>query len=73
MALINRQNIQGGMTRIYDLNKTIKTEFMLENFLDIALVDDHQVYHSVTETRVDNIEENKVGLRDVLVITFKKA
>ncbi len=72
MALINRQNIQGGMTRIYNLNKILKTEFMLQNFLDIALVDDHQVYHSVTETRVDDIERYQVGMRDVLVITFKK-
>lgn len=72
MALINRQNIQGGITKIYNLDKVLKTELMLENFLDIALVDDHQVYHSVTKTKVDNIEKEKIGLRDVLVITFKK-
>lgn len=73
MALINRQNIQGGMTRIYNLNKNLKTEFMLESFLDIALVDDHQIYHSVTEIQLDDVERDQVGLRDVLVITFKKA
>lgn len=73
MALINRQNIQGGFTRIYNLDKTLKTEFMLENFLELALVDDHKVYHSVTETMVNSIEHSKFGIRDVLVITFKKA
>lgn len=73
MAIIKRQNIQGGITKIYDLNKKLKIEFLLENFLDIALVDDHQVYHSVTEIQVDNLNKNDIGLRDVLVITFKKA
>ena len=73
MAMINRQNVQGGMTRIYDLNKNLKAEFMLENFLDIALVDDHQVYHSVTEIKVNDFTLGDTGLRDVLVITFKKA
>ncbi|MDH2535053.1 2OG-Fe dioxygenase family protein [Acinetobacter baumannii] len=72
MALINRENIQGGMTKIYDLNKKLKSEILLENFLDIALVDDHQVYHSVTKIQVDDIQKNSIGLRDVLVITFKK-
>ena len=61
------------MTKIYDLNKNLKTEFMLENFLDVALVDDHQVYHSVTEIQVDDSIQSNTGLRDVLVITFKKA
>lgn len=73
MAVIKRQNIQGGITKIYDLNKKLQTEFLLENFLDIALVDDHQVYHSVTEIQVDNLQKSDIGLRDVLVITFKKA
>lgn len=73
MAIINRHNIKGGMTKIYDLNKNLKTEFMLENFLDVALVDDHQVYHSVTEIQVDDSTQSSTGLRDVLVITFKKA
>ncbi|WP_347018869.1 2OG-Fe dioxygenase family protein [Acinetobacter calcoaceticus] len=73
MALINRENIQGGMTKIYDLDKKLKTEVLLENFLDIALVDDHLVYHSVTEIQIDDIQKNNIGLRDVLVITFKKA
>ncbi|MDC4286836.1 2OG-Fe dioxygenase family protein, partial [Acinetobacter baumannii] len=61
-----------GMTKIYDLNKKLKSEILLENFLDIALVDDHQVYHSVTKIQVDDIQKNSIGLRDVLVITFKK-
>ncbi|WP_459660374.1 hypothetical protein ACL9Z5_003091 [Acinetobacter calcoaceticus] len=50
MGLINRENTQGGMTTIYDLDKKLKTEVLLENFLDIALVDDHQIYQSVIKT-----------------------
>lgn len=73
MAIINRHNVRGGMTKIYDLNKNLKTEFMLENFLDVALIDDHQVYHSVTEIQVNDFTLGDTGLRDVLVITFKKA
>lgn len=48
MGVIKRQNIQGGLTKIYDLNKK-------------------------TEIQIDDALKADVGLRDVLVITFKKA
>lgn len=73
MAIINRRNITGGLTKIYNLEKKLKTQFLLDTFLDIALVDDHQVYHSVTEIQVEDVQKSDIGLRDVLVITFKKA
>lgn len=66
MALIKRENIQGGMSKIYDLNKNEIASFMLEEFLDIALVDDYKVYHSVTETKINNLLSSTVGLRDIL-------
>ena len=73
MAIINRRNITGGLTKIYNLEKKLKNQFLLDTFLDIALVDDHQVYHSVTEIQVEDVQKSDIGLRDVLVITFKKA
>lgn len=73
MTMIKRHNVRGGIRKIYDLNKNLTTEFMLKNFLDMALIADHQVYHSVTEIQVNDFSLGNTGLRDVLVITFKKA
>lgn len=48
------------------------TSFELDDFLDIAMVNDHIVHHGVSEIQPQDNSDNKVGLRDVLVITFKE-
>lgn len=46
---------------------------MLENFLDVAVVDDRRVDHSVTEIQVNARRIGDTGLTAVFVITYKKA
>lgn len=72
MAMVHKENIVGGVTTIYDSDKKQLASFELENFLDIAMVNDHIVHHGVSEIQPQDSSDNKVGLRDVLVITFKE-
>lgn len=70
MAMVKRQNMQGGVTIIYDLEQNKLNSFELDKFLDIALVDDHRVFHGVSEITPSN--NDMLAYRDVLVITFKE-
>ena len=70
MVMVSRENIQGGITTIYDLNKKELSQFTLKNILDIAIVDDQKVFHGVSPIYKENLEKN-YAYRDVLVITFK--
>lgn len=72
MAMVNKESVVGGVTTIYDLDKNKLASFELENFLDIAMVNDHDVYHGVSEIYPKDNNDNKVGSRDVLVVTFKE-
>lgn len=71
MAMVNLDNIKGGVTSIYDLNKNKIAEFRLQNFLDIAMVDDTRVFHGVSEILQDN-SNKETAKRDILVLTFKR-
>ena len=72
MAMVNKESVVGGVTTIYDLDKNKLASFELENFLDIAMVNDHKVHHGVSEIHPKDNSDNKVGSRDVLVVTFKE-
>ncbi len=72
MAMVNKENVVGGITTIYDLNRNALTSFELKDFLDIAIVNDHIVYHGVSEIQLHNNINSKVGVRDILVLTFKE-
>ena len=71
VMMIKRVNISSGATTIYNLDNQLVGEFTLLNAFDMAIVNDHRVYHGVTPiTQLDQAGE---AYRDVLVITFKKA
>lgn len=72
MAMIKRQNISGGQTTIYDLDKKPLASFQLEKFLDLALVNDHLVFHGVSEICPEGVDLSEPSFRDVLVLTFKE-
>ena len=62
-------NIKSGATTIYNLDNQLVGEFTLLNAFDMAIVNDHRVYHGVTPiTQIDEADE---AYRDVLVITFR--
>jgi hypothetical protein len=68
--MINRDNIDGGNTCIYDLNKNKINEFTMKSPLSMALFDDQNIFHGITS--VKQLNPNEPASRDVLVVTFKK-
>lgn len=70
VVMINRVNIESGATTIYNLDNQLVGEFTLLDTFDMAIVDDHRVYHGVTP--ITQQDETQEAYRDVLVITYKK-
>ena len=70
VLLVNRRNIQSGMTTIHGQQRQALGSFTLTEPLDSALVDDRRVLHGVTP--VEPVDSRVPGFRDVLVVTFRK-
>ncbi|MCK5902539.1 MAG: 2OG-Fe dioxygenase family protein [Cocleimonas sp.] len=70
IMLLQRKNIQGGINHIYTDNKQLQSSVTLENFGDAILLDDHKVWHGVSE--IHALDNKQLGYRDVLVLTFHK-
>ncbi|MFT6108635.1 MAG: hypothetical protein ACJA2W_001547 [Planctomycetota bacterium] len=70
VALVNRVNIQSGTTTIHSANGDQLGEFTLTDPLDLALVDDHRVWHGVTA--VEALDPDAPAWRDVLVLTYRR-
>jgi hypothetical protein len=68
VLLINRRNIQSGVTSIRGAEGRDLGSFTLTEPFDAAWVDDHRVMHGVTP--VEPIDPRRPGFRDVLVVTF---
>lgn len=68
VLLINRRNIESGVTSIHALDGRRLGHFTLTDPLDAALVDDARVAHGVTP--VEAINPALPAYRDVLVVTF---
>lgn len=71
VLLIDRTNIESGVTTIHASNDELLGSFTLTHPLDAALVDDAKVSHGVTA--VTPFDPEKSAHRDVLVVTFKAA
>ncbi len=68
IMLIQRENIIGGKSMIYDNDKKLIEQVVLKNQGDTILLNDRMVYHGVSE--VKPMDYTKPALRDVLVLTF---
>ena len=68
LHLVNRQNINGGVTNLYNNNFEKIDAFTLKNFGDTVCINDNMVYHEVTP--ISQEDENKFGFRDILIIEF---
>ncbi len=68
IMLIQRKNIMGGESELYDNDQKSLGQGTLENTGDVILLDDRKVYHGVSE--IEPIDASKQALRDVLVLTF---
>lgn len=71
IMMMDRQNIQGGVSRVYDNDMLPLAEGTLEQAGDLMLVNDHAVYHGVTE--IGPADPAQPAWRDVLVLTFHRA
>jgi hypothetical protein len=67
--LIDRVNVDEGVTHIHDGAKRHIASFCLTEPLETALVDDRRVYHAVTP--IVPVDPQLPAHRDVLVATFK--
>jgi len=70
IVLLQRDNITGGVSHIYDADKKLQFGAVLEELGDAVLLDDRKVWHGVSE--VYALDKTKSGYRDVLVLTFHK-
>lgn len=68
LHLVNRQNINGGVTNLYDNDLEKIDAFTLKDFGDTVCINDDMVYHEVTP--ISQVDENKFGFRDMLIIEF---
>ncbi len=69
VVMIKRVNINSGATTIINLENKLVGEFTLLDTFDMAIVNDHRVYHGVTP--ISQLDESEEAYRDVLVLTFK--
>jgi hypothetical protein len=70
IVLVNRQQVRGGVSRVYSLEGKVLHRHKMRHPLDFMLVDDHKVFHSVSNIQPRRNQTD--GFRDALVMTFKK-
>lgn len=71
IMMMDRHNVDGGESRIYDNTMRPLAEGTLAQAGDLVLVNDHAVYHGVTA--ISPADPTQPAWRDVLVLTFHKA
>jgi hypothetical protein len=69
VVLVDRKNVESGVTSIFGLDHSHLGDFTLTNPLDAVFLQDTRIFHAVTAIRA--LEANKVARRDVAVITFR--
>jgi hypothetical protein len=70
MMMIERRNISGGETSLYDANRNKLGDVTLQNPLDIILADDEKSMHGVTA--IQAVDPTQPAYRDVLVVAYTK-
>ena len=65
VMLVNRKNVERGVTTIYGLDHSHLGDFTLTDPLDAVFLQDNRVFHGVTAIRA--LEPNQVARRDVAV------
>ena len=69
VVLVNRTNVESGVTSIYDLDHSHLGDFTLTDPLDSVFLQDNRVFHGVTAIRA--LKPSLAASRDVAVITFR--
>lgn len=71
VMLVERRNVREGVTRIGAADGTPVGEFTLAQPGDAMLIDDHRIFHGVTE--IHAVDPAQPAWRDALVITFQSS
>ena len=66
--LVNRQDIKGGETRVFDANDSHGERFTLTESWSVLLLDDARMVHESTPIQ----PLKKAGYRDTLVVTLRE-
>jgi len=67
LLLVQRRNILGGETRVFDANGPSGVRFTMQEPWSLLLMDDARVIHETTPIQ----PEGDVGVRDTLVLTYR--
>ncbi|HEY4212150.1 MAG TPA: 2OG-Fe dioxygenase family protein [Steroidobacteraceae bacterium] len=67
VILVNRQQVRGGETRVFDAHGTSGQRFTMADPWSALLMDDAKVIHETTPIQPDG----GVGVRDTLVLTYR--
>ncbi len=71
IAMIRRENLEGGETLVADAEGRERARFTLEGTLDTVVLDDRRATHGVTA--IAPRDPARPSRRDVLVLTWKPA
>ena len=67
LMLVQRRNVRGGETRVFDANGPSGVRFTMEEPWSLLLMDDVRVIHETTPIQPDG----EGGVRDTLVLTYR--
>ena len=67
LMLVQRRNVRGGETRVFDANGPSGVRFTMEEPWSLLLMDDERVIHETTPIQPDG----EGGVRDTLVLTYR--
>jgi hypothetical protein len=67
LMLVQRRNVRGGETRVFDANGPSGVRFTMEEPWSLLLMDDERVIHETTPIQPDGED----GVRDTLVLTYR--
>lgn len=71
MMMIDRQQISGGATFLYDRSGALRHQHTLTDAMESVFINDQRMFHGVSP--ITPAAANSYGYRDMLVITFRKA
>lgn len=70
VMLVNRHNILGGITGVYDSNIRLLENFTLEEPGEAVLINDREILHDVSS--IFKRDGDEIAYRDVLIVTFRQ-
>ncbi len=70
VLIIDRQNIKGGETRVFDANGPQGVRFTLTQAWSALILDDERVIHE--STPIQPVDPQQPSWRDTLVLTFRR-